>query len=382
MAGLEIKNIKKSYGNTAILKGVNLNVKDGEFISLVGPSGCGKSTLLRAIAGLEHQDSGAISIDGQRIDNLRPSQRNLSMVFQSYALYPHLTIAENISVPLKMRNLSSWQRLPFIGQFMPGARDKIRAIHQKVLDAATTLDLAHLLDRKPGHLSGGQRQRVAVGRALVREPQAFLLDEPLSNLDAKLRVHMRAEISQLHRSLEATFIYVTHDQAEAMTMSDRIAIMMDGELLQVGTPDEVYHQPNDIRVAEFIGSPKINILPVVKFTEGHISLAGVSIPFTVKGADITRVGLRPEALIITETPSHLTGKITHFENFGAEVFFHLKLENIDQPLLVRGQPSLLKNKSIDDELYIEIDPEQAILFDGQGKRSDAALTPADTKEYA
>lgn len=382
MAGLEIKNIKKSYGKTAILKGVNIDVKDGEFISLVGPSGCGKSTLLRAIAGLEHQDSGTISIGGQRIDNLRPSQRNLSMVFQSYALYPHLTIAENISVPLKMRNLSAWQRLPFIGQFMPGARNKIRAIHQKVLDAATTLDLAHLLDRKPGQLSGGQRQRVAVGRALVREPQAFLLDEPLSNLDAKLRVHMRAEISQLHRSLEATFIYVTHDQAEAMTMSDRIAIMMEGELLQVGTPDEVYHQPNDIRVAEFIGSPKINILPLVKFAEGHISLAGNSVPFSVGDTEITKVGLRPEALTITEKPSHLTGKITHFENFGAEVFFHLKLENLDQAILVRGQPALLQTKAVGDDLHLQIAAEQAILFDADGKRSDARFKSINAKAYA
>lgn len=382
MAGLEIENIQKSYGNTTVLKGVDLVIEDGEFISLVGPSGCGKSTLLRAIAGLEHQDRGSISIDGAQIDNLRPSQRNLSMVFQSYALYPHLTIAENISVPLKMRTLSAWQRLPFVGQFMPGARDKIRAIHQKVLDAAQTLDLAHLLDRKPGQLSGGQRQRVAVGRALVREPQAFLLDEPLSNLDAKLRVHMRAEISQLHRSLAATFIYVTHDQAEAMTMSDRIAIMMDGELLQVGTPDEVYHKPNDIRVAEFIGSPKINILPLIKFADGHISLAGHHLNFSVGTADIAKVGLRPEALSIVDAPSHLTGKIVHFENFGAEVFFHLKIGNLDTPLLVRGQPSLLKTKKIGDDLYIQINIEQAMLFDVNGKRSDVTLSPADVKEYA
>jgi len=280
MANVTIDSVEKSFGTTAVLHGVSIDIRDGEFVSLVGPSGCGKSTLLRIIAGLEHQDGGHISIGDESVDGIRASDRNLSMVFQSYALYPHLTVAENIAVPLRMRALSCWQRLPIIGAFVPGTGAAMAQIKQDVIDAAAMLDISHLLARKPGQLSGGQRQRVAVGRALVREPQAFLLDEPLSNLDAKLRVHMRTEIAELHRRLGATFIYVTHDQAEAMTMSDRIAIMMDGELLQCATPDEVYNDPSDIRVAEFIGSPKINIIPASTDDHGTVALLGQPIGLT------------------------------------------------------------------------------------------------------
>jgi len=257
MASVTIRDIEKSFGPIRVLNGVSIDIEDGEFIVLVGPSGCGKSTLLRIIAGLEQQDSGNILIGDQPVDGLHASRRDVAMVFQSYALYPHLTVEKNISVPLRMRRLNFFQRFPFVGPLMPGTKEALADIAKDVNEVTETLGISHLMDRKPGQLSGGQRQRVAVGRAMVRHPQAFLMDEPLSNLDAELRVHMRAEIAELHRRLESTFIYVTHDQAEAMTMADRVAVMMDGDLLQVDTPSKVYADPSDIRVAEFIGSPKI-----------------------------------------------------------------------------------------------------------------------------
>ena len=232
MASVTIRDIEKSFGSVNVLNGVSIDIEDGEFIVLVGPSGCGKSTLLRIIAGLEQQNAGNISIADELVDNLHASHRDIAMVFQSYALYPHLTVANNISVPLHMRRLSFLQRLPLLGRFMPGHKEIMDGIKRDVDEVTETLGIGALMDRKPGQLSGGQRQRVAVGRAMVRHPRAFLMDEPLSNLDAELRVHMRAEIAELHRRLATTFIYVTHDQAEAMTMADRVAVMMDGDLLQ------------------------------------------------------------------------------------------------------------------------------------------------------
>ncbi len=255
MATLALRGLSKSFGATQILKQVDLSVADGEFLSLVGPSGCGKSTLLRIVAGLESADKGSVEIGGAPAGHLRAADRDLAMVFQSYALYPHLTVAGNIAVPLRMRRLTAAQRLPLLGPVLPGARSRGREIEARVRAVADMLDIAHLLDRRPGQLSGGQRQRVALGRAMVREPAAFLLDEPLSNLDAKMRLQTRTEIAALNRRLGTTFLYVTHDQVEAMTMSDRIAVMMDGEILQLGTPEELYDRPADIRVARFIGSP-------------------------------------------------------------------------------------------------------------------------------
>ena len=274
MAGIEIDGITKNFGRTEVLRRVDLDIRPGEFMTLVGPSGCGKSTLLRIVAGLEMQSSGSVRIAEAAVDGLRPRDRDLAMVFQSYALYPHLTVAENIAVPLRMRRLKGHQRWPLVGRLMPGTGSLESAIAAEVQSVAAMLDIGHLLDRKPGQLSGGQRQRVALGRAMVRHPKAFLMDEPLSNLDAKLRVHMRAEIAQLHRRLGTTFIYVTHDQAEAMTMSDRIAVMMDGAVLQVAAPEIVYNDPKDIRVAEFIGSPKINVLNGTVDDAGTVRLGG------------------------------------------------------------------------------------------------------------
>jgi len=296
MAEIELRGISKSFGNTEVIKSLDLSVANGEFIAIVGPSGCGKSTLLRIIAGLEIQSSGDVIIEGREVNKIRASERDLAMVFQSYALYPHLTVQQNMMVPLKLRRLTSLERLPLLSWFLPNWRSKLNDINEKVHQAAETLQITHLLERKPGQLSGGQQQRVAVGRAMVREPVAFLMDEPLSNLDAALRVHMRAEISELHRELKTTFVYVTHDQAEALTMSDRMGVMMDGEILQLDTPNEIYNNPSNLKVAEFIGSPKINVLPGESDEKGHISCMGISMSeFLVnpkKGSIL--LGLRPE----------------------------------------------------------------------------------------
>ncbi len=370
MANVTIRDIEKSFGPVKVLKGISIDVEDGEFIVLVGPSGCGKSTLLRIIAGLEQQNSGSILIDKEPVDNLHPSRRDVAMVFQSYALYPHLTVEMNISVPLRMTRLNFLQRFPLIGRFMPGTKEAKASIEKDVNEVTETLGIENLLDRKPGQLSGGQRQRVAVGRAMVRHPRAFLMDEPLSNLDAELRVHMRAEIAQLHRRLKSTFIYVTHDQAEAMTMADRVAVMMDGELLQVDAPGKVYTNPSDIRVAEFIGSPKINILPGRVDGRGMISvgdriLAGVY--SSEKGKDI-KVGVRPEAVALEDINAEgLPCRIVHQENLGSEAFFHAEL-NIGGNIISRMEASALDRFSTGHEATVVINPMNALLFGAEGQR--------------
>ena len=369
MAGLSVKSVTKRFGETDVLKGVTLNVADAEFVSLVGPSGCGKSTLLRIIAGLENPTSGEIAIDDEIVTDLRAADRNLSMVFQSYALYPHLTVAENIAVPLRMRSLSVSQRLPVIGSFMPGARGKRAEISSAVENAANMLEISTLLGRKPGQLSGGQRQRVALGRALVRNPAAFLLDEPLSNLDAKLHVQTRAEIAQLHRRLKATFIYVTHDQVEAMTMSDRIAVMMDGEILQCDAPSVIYEDPDDIRVAEFIGSPKINILPI-EHNDGILSLFGRSFErvSSVLEKGLFQMGLRPEALCLSKSDGMLSGSISHVENLGAEVYAQVDLTDQDARVTFRAIPAERHLLSLGALVSLRFNPTDAMIFDAQGER--------------
>ncbi|TIV26495.1 MAG: ABC transporter ATP-binding protein, partial [Mesorhizobium sp.] len=238
MGNITLKNVSKSFGSTTIIPNIDLNIEDGEFVVFVGPSGCGKSTLLRLIAGLEDTSGGTISIDGRDVTREAPAKRKLAMVFQSYALYPHMTVAKNIAFPLKM------------------AGEDQATIDKKVKDAARVLNLTNYLERRPGQLSGGQRQRVAIGRAIVRQPSAFLFDEPLSNLDAALRGTMRLEISELHQQLKTTMIYVTHDQVEAMTMADKIVVLNAGNIEQVGSPMELYKTPKNLFVAGFIGSPK------------------------------------------------------------------------------------------------------------------------------
>lgn len=370
MAGLKIESISKSFGKTDVLRRVSLEIADGEFVSLVGPSGCGKSTLLRIIAGLEEPNSGTVHIGGQPVTGLRAADRNLSMVFQSYALYPHLSVAENIAVPLKMRRMSRLQRLPLIGRLMPGARDLAGQIGQQIDHAAGMLEIGHLLDRKPGQLSGGQRQRVALGRALVRDPAAFLLDEPLSNLDAKLRVQTRAEIAQLHRRLSATFIYVTHDQVEAMTMSDRIAVMMGGRILQCDTPEVIYEDPDTIEVAEFIGSPKINILPVSRAETGRLVFfdrdLGLHVPGRIAGA--VSLGLRPEALSLVSHRPLFRGTVAHTENLGAELFVQLDIPGLENRIVMRAEPSQRADLRLGATVGIGFHAAKALVFDGSGQR--------------
>ena len=371
MAEIELKSISKSFGSTEVIKSLDLSVSNGEFITIVGPSGCGKSTLLRIIAGLENQSTGDVEIDGNVVNNTRASERDLAMVFQSYALYPHLTVQQNMMVPLKLRRLSKLERFPIIGWLMPNRRSKLDEIMKKVQEASETLQITHLLDRKPGQLSGGQQQRVAVGRAMVREPVAFLMDEPLSNLDAGLRVHMRAEISELHRDLKTTFIYVTHDQAEALTMSDRMAVMMDGEILQLDTPNEIYNNPSNIRVAEFVGSPKINILQGECDEKGNINCFGIKITDSIKLAQKGNisVGIRPEhmELVTSNDKNVFKGKIVYRENLGSDIFLHVTVNEGEQKIIVRSEPSMVINSAVGDQVMIGWDEQKVMVFDVDGK---------------
>ena len=371
MAEIELINISKSFGSTEVIKSLDLSVSNGEFITIVGPSGCGKSTLLRIIAGLENQSTGDVEIDGNVVNNTRASERDLAMVFQSYALYPHLTVQQNLMVPLKLRRLSILERFPIIGWLMPNRRSKLGEIVNKVQVASETLQITHLLDRKPGQLSGGQQQRVAVGRAMVREPVAFLMDEPLSNLDAGLRVHMRAEISELHRDLKTTFIYVTHDQAEALTMSDRMAVMMEGEILQLDTPNEIYNNPSNIRVAEFVGSPKINILQGECDEKGNINCFGIKITDSIKLAQKGNisVGIRPEhmELVTSNDKNVFKGKIVYRENLGSDLFLHVTVNEGEQKIIVRSEPSMVFNSAIGDSVMIGWDEQKVMVFDVDGK---------------
>ena len=362
LGSIHLENIFKSFGQTSVLNNVSLEINDGEFTALVGPSGCGKSTLLRILAGLEDLDNGTVSIDGRDVSGVRASDRNLSMVFQSYALYPHLTVRENIAVPLRLRQLNPSQRLPLIGGMITPATAK-KGITDKINTAADMLDIGHLLDRKPGQLSGGQRQRVALGRALVRNPEAFLLDEPLSNLDAKLRVQTRAEIAQLHRQLNATFVYVTHDQIEAMTMADRIAVMMDGEILQYDTPENIYSKPASIHVAEFIGSPKINIFP-----------AGLISPD--QGARF-QIGVRPEYLKQKDGKFRLKAVISHLENLGPEIQVQFTLPGIDTLFHTRLDPKSAGRLTIGSTTQLGFDEVDCHLFDDRGDR----LSPHKTRQF-
>ena len=371
MAEIKLRNISKSFGSTEVIKSLDLSVSNGEFITIVGPSGCGKSTLLRIIAGLENQSTGDVEIDGNVVNNTRASERDLAMVFQSYALYPHLTVQQNMMVPLKLRRLSILERFPIIGWLMPNRRSKLDEIVNKVQVASETLQITHLLERKPGQLSGGQQQRVAVGRAMVREPLAFLMDEPLSNLDAGLRVHMRAEISELHRDLKTTFIYVTHDQAEALTMSDRMAVMMDGEILQLDTPNEIYNNPSNIMVAEFVGSPKINILHGDCDEKGDIKCIGIKITDSIKLAQKGNisVGIRPEhmELVTSNDKNVFKGKIVYRENLGSDIFLHVTVNEGKQKIIVRSEPSMVINSAIGDSVMIGWDEQKVMVFDVDGK---------------
>ncbi len=362
MAEIELRGIEKRYGEVPVLKGVSLKIQDGEFLTLVGPSGCGKSTLLRIIAGLEDQDAGEVSVGGRTVDGARPKDRDVAMVFQSYALYPHLTVFDNIALPLRARRLSFAQRLPLIGRLLPGRTGIEKTIRVEVEQAAAMLDVIHLLHRKPGQLSGGQRQRVALGRAMVRHPTVFLMDEPLSNLDAKLRVQMRAEITALHRRLGVTFVYVTHDQSEAMTMADRVAVVIGGELLQVGPPDELYRDPQDLRVAEMIGSPKINVVARDHWADDRPILSAILAPQT------KHLAFRPEAAVLTTPTAGLPGgTVTDLENLGSDIFVHVALRDGSETIVIRTAPDEPR-LSLGCAVGLKVDAARLLQFDEAGRR--------------
>ena len=332
MSHIHLKDVSKKFGDTEVIPPLNLEIKDGEFVVFVGPSGCGKSTLLRLIAGLEDVSSGRILINGEDATEVSPAKRKLAMVFQSYALYPHMTVRKNIAFPLRMAGLSSTEQ------------------GKKVEDAAKVLNLSEYLDRKPGQLSGGQRQRVAIGRAIVREPQAFLFDEPLSNLDAALRVGMRVEISELHKRLATTMIYVTHDQIEAMTMADKIVVLQNGRIEQVGTPLDLYRFPLNIFVAGFIGSPKMNIIEGPQASK-------------YKSACI---GIRPEHISISDSTGTWKGTIGVSEQLGSDTFFHVKCEFQDQSITVRAIGGL--ELAYGQTVFLTPEKEHLHRFDKDGLR--------------
>tara|TARA_B100000497_G_scaffold44187_1_gene51309 strand:- start:2043 stop:3047 length:1005 start_codon:yes stop_codon:yes gene_type:complete len=332
MSWIQLKNVSKKFDGLEIIPPLNLEIKDGEFVVFVGPSGCGKSTLLRLIAGLEDVSSGRILINGEDATEVSPAKRKLAMVFQSYALYPHMTVRKNISFPLRMAGVSNAEQV------------------KRVDDAAKVLNLSEYLDRKPGQLSGGQRQRVAIGRAIVREPQAFLFDEPLSNLDAALRVGMRVEISELHKRLATTMIYVTHDQVEAMTMADKIVVLQNGEIEQVGSPLDLYRSPINTFVASFIGSPKMNIIEGVQASK-HRSES---------------IGIRPEHISISDTNGTWEGTIGVSEQLGSDTFFHVKCQFQDQSITVRAVGGL--ELAYGQTVFLTPDQKHLHRFDKSGLR--------------
>ena len=301
-ATIKLVSLTKKYGTQLALNNINLEVKSGEFVSLVGPSGCGKSTLLRVIAGLTDFQEGEVFIGDRQVNSLPPKERNIAMVFQNYALYPHMTVGENIATPLKMSRLGLIQRQPFIGpligSFSTSRKLILQQIDSEVANLCSSLQIENLINRKPSQLSGGQRQRVALARAMVRQPDAFLMDEPLSNLDAKLRVQVREELADLHHRIGSTFLYVTHDQTEALTLSNRVAVMDQGQILQIGTPSELYQFPANLTVAKFIGTPSMNILPVDAANAPDIDFKLLPSSFIQDKSLVRHIGIRPENMLI------------------------------------------------------------------------------------
>ncbi|MEI8145105.1 MAG: ABC transporter ATP-binding protein [Alphaproteobacteria bacterium] len=369
MPGITLSNITKSFGDTVVLRGVDLSFAAGEFISLVGPSGCGKTTLLRIIAGLETCDLGTVVIDDADVTAKRAADRDIAFVFQNYALYPHLTVEQNMAVPLFMRRMNALERTGFIGRLMPGSRPKRAAIKAEVKAAADLLSIGHLLDRRPSQLSGGQRQRVALGRAIVRHPRAFLMDEPLSNLDAALRADMRRELVDLHRRVGVTTIYVTHDQAEAMTMSDRVAVMLGGVVQQFATPKAIYEQPANVEVAAFIGSPRINLIAVKADSRGSILWGGTRLIGEPSAA--MTLGLRPEHLGVK--PDGAASMVRHVEFLGPDVLVHAETVENGNALIVRFAPEAWSAFESHERLLLgPIGP--VLLFDAQGRRVPSAAS--------
>ena len=347
MGAITLDRVSKRFGQVEVIRELSLDIGAGEFVVFLGPSGSGKTTLLRMIAGLESIDAGTLTIDGQRCEKLAPGQRNLAMVFQNYALYPHMTVAQNMGFGL--RNIG-----------LPAA-----TIEARVREAARMLEMERLLDRRPAALSGGQRQRVAIGRAIVKEPKAFLFDEPLSNLDAALRVRTRVELAELHQRLGATMIYVTHDQTEAMTLADRIVILNNCRIEQVGTPMEVYARPASRFVASFIGSPAMNFLPVTREGAG-LTLPGggaLALPGAPAGSGPWELGIRPEELRVAPS-GPLRGGATVIERLGDRTLVHVRLADGTQ---VVAQDSGKSGVKVGDTVALEFDTAEAHLFDATGR---------------
>lgn len=354
MAEINIRNVSKTFGPTIIMQGINLDIRNGEFVVILGPSGCGKSTLLRLIAGLEEITAGEISIAGQVVNKLEPRERGCAMVFQNYALYPHMTVAENIGYALKVARTPKAERLA------------------RIEATAKSVGLTEFLDRKPGQLSGGQRQRVAMARAIIREPKVFLFDEPLSNLDAKLRVQMRHEIRRIHNSVGATSVFVTHDQHEGMTLADRLVIMNKGTIEQIGSPEEIYEHPASLYVAGFVGSPAMNILPGTVAASGVLVLLGdsqsldIHSSFKAGAGQLVQIGLRPEKLSITaKGQGLLNAKFQFFEELGSARIYHLMIEDI--PVGVVSDLKLALTEG--EEVGLAFPPSALHVFDGQSGRS-------------
>ncbi|PRZ45567.1 ABC transporter ATP-binding protein [Tritonibacter scottomollicae] len=355
MARIQLNDVKKSYGDVNVLRDINLDIQDGEFIVLVGPSGCGKSTLLRMIAGLEPISGGDFMIDGERMNDVRPRDRDIAMVFQSYALYPHMDVARNMGFSMEIRGDAAEER------------------KSKVAAAAETLGLSKLTNRLPKALSGGQRQRVAMGRAIIRDPRAFLFDEPLSNLDAALRVEMRLEIARLHQKLGATMIYVTHDQVEALTLADRIVVLEGGDIQQVGSPLELYERPANKFVAQFIGSPTMNVVPV-EGGAGGITLAGskLTLPHLGDTSAAVELGIRPEHIdVVAPDQGMLKAVADVVEHLGSDTNIYARVEGIG-PMMVRVHGNIPARSG--DLLGLNIQPLNAHIFAADGtalRRADA-----------
>ncbi len=347
MSTIELSSLAKSYQGTEIFRDLSLSIKSGEFIVFVGPSGCGKSTLLRMIAGLEECTGGNILIDGDDVTHRDPQARGLSMVFQSYALYPHMSVRQNIAFALHNEKLSKAE------------------IDARVAEAARALRIEEYLDRKPQALSGGQRQRVAIGRAIVRQPRAFLFDEPLSNLDAALRTGTRIEIAALHKKLGATMLYVTHDQVEAMTLADRIVVLNKGAIMQVGTPEELYAHPANAFVAQFLGNPAMNMIGATADGPGTLRTAGGSLAFTAPLPEgISRLGIRGEAIRPTEPGAgRLNGTLAFQEYLGADLCLHVDLEGGERVVL---RTTGLRRGSEGGSIGLDFADEDCTFFDAEG----------------
>ena len=352
MANVKLVNLKKSYGDAAVIRGVDIDIAHGEFTVFVGPSGCGKSTLLRMIAGLEDITSGDLLIDGVRCNDMQPRERDIGMVFQSYAIFPHMSVGENIGFGLTIAGTPKAEKAA------------------KVLEAAKILKMEHLLDRKPSQLSGGQRQRVAIGRLIVRQPKVFLFDEPLSNLDAALRMDMRMEIGKLHQDLGATMIYVTHDQVEAMTLADKIVVLDHGTVQQIGSPMDLYHAPANLFVAGFIGSPKMNFLAVDvldaaggRATVSAPGLDPLTLPTTAawqKGAKAV-LGVRPQYITIAaeKAPAVMVGTVSLVDRLGTETILDVQCATGEKMIVALSEDRVF---AVGSPVRLNINPEKALLF--------------------